>query len=168
MRSIIAEPLTAEAFASFGMVLENRGPDRRAYCAVAFEAEAPAQPCLWVNRDTPRVSLPLLVTRLERHPWSAQSFVPLGAGRYLIIVAHAIAAGAPDPLTMRAFVAAGQGVCYRRNIWHHGMAVLDEDASFVVMMATMGHADDDVFLDLADPVRIVPVRVDAPREGTTA
>ena len=48
----------------------------------------------------------------------------------------------------RAFIAdRGQGVIYRRNVWHAGLRVLAAPAEFVVVMA-LSDKDDDVLLDL--------------------
>ena len=101
-------------------------------------------------------SLPLRVDRLERHPYSAQTFVPLGTSRYLVIVCGADAGGDPDPHTLRAFVAAPeQVVTYARNVWHHPMALIDGPMEFAVAMALTGRQDDDVFLGLSTQVSIV-------------
>jgi ureidoglycolate lyase len=154
MIRLTPSPLTAVDFAPFGTVLQNDGPERRVYVEAPFEAEPPARPCLWISQGGPVVSLPLRVALMERHPWSAQSFVPLTPARFLVVVAGDTADGTPDLATMRAFVAQGVGICYRRNVWHMGMSALDPGARFVTMMATSGHADDDVFLDLAAAVEI--------------
>jgi ureidoglycolate lyase len=154
MIAIHAQPLTRAAFAPFGDVLIPDGADRRRYIDLATEAEPPMLPRLWVSQGAAVATLPVQVKLLERHPWSAQSFVPLTAARFLVVVGHAAADGSPDIATMRAFVSAGQGVSYRRNVWHHGMTALDPGAQFVVLMATAGHPDDDVFLDLATPFEV--------------
>jgi ureidoglycolate lyase len=148
MHRIPARPLTAESFAPFGEVL---GPSAT---AAAFAAAPPARPTLRVSDDLPLVHLPLRVTRMERHPWSAQSFIPMTDARFLVVVAEPAADGTPDPARLAAFIAQGAALCYRPNLWHHGMSVLDAGARFVVLMATAGRPDDDIFADLADPVEI--------------
>jgi ureidoglycolate lyase len=155
MITVTAAPLTAEAFAPFGEVLGAATAEPRRYSQLAFDAEPPARPRLWVSSDLPVARLPLRLARMERHPWSAQSFVPLTQGRYLVAVAHGTAAGGPDLATLRAFIATGAGICYRRGVWHHGLMVLDPGGRFVVVMATTSHADDDIFLDLATPTEII-------------
>ena len=74
---------------------------------------------------------------------------------YLVVVCGADADGAPDPTTLRAFEAApDQGVTYARGVWHHGLTALAAPARFVVCMSFSGQ-DDDVFVPLARPVRLV-------------
>ena len=62
---------------------------------------------------------------------------------------------APDLATLKVFVAThGQGVSYRRNVWHHGLTILDDAADFIVVMSLTEAGDDDVFIDLEHPIEI--------------
>jgi ureidoglycolate lyase len=108
---------------------------------------------MWVSRVDAPARLPLTIRTLERHRFAAQTFIPLASVRYLVVVApNRTADGAPDLDRLRAFIAGpGQGVCYRRGTWHHGLTVLDRPGDFVVMMGLRGlrqGEDDDEFLDL--------------------
>lgn len=154
--SVPVQPLTAEAFAPFGEVVPLDGDARRVRAQGAFERLAEAvEPRLWVATLQRAVALPLVVTTLERHPLSAQTFIPLNGCAYLVVVCGADADGAPDPATLRAFEATpDQGVTYARGVWHHGLTALDAPARFVVCMSFSG-GDDDVFVPLAHPVRLV-------------
>lgn len=165
MSSVLApairpEPLTAEAFAPFGDVVAHAAATRRhAFPGALDHLPEAAEPAFWVSRIETPVAWPLAVAMLERHPFTAQTFLPLYGGRYLAIAAGADEAGAPDLATLRAFVAGPhQGITYRRDVWHHGMAILDGPAQFAVLMHRTGREDDDVFLDLDRPVRIEPPR----------
>lgn len=93
----------------------------------------------------------LTVAQAERHPHSAQAFIPLSVGRYLVVVwpDH------PDAGTPRAFVAgAGDLVIYNPGIWHHGIVALDSEALFAsVMWRTQGGTDAE-FHTLATPFHI--------------
>jgi len=154
-----AEPLTPEAFAPFGEVVEHRGPARRSLFTGPFEIEgAEARPAMWVTRVEEGRDLPIVLGAMERHPLSAQTFIPLRGQAYLVAVCPARADGAPDASEMRAFVGGPhQGVVYRRNVWHHGLTVLAQPAEFVVLMASVGGAGrDDVFLPLEIPVTVLP------------
>ncbi|MFP4043331.1 MAG: ureidoglycolate lyase [Rhodosalinus sp.] len=137
-REIVAEPLTAEAFAPFGDVLEATGaPDRiinqgrcgrwhdlarldfgagRAGISL-FEAEAR--------------SLPLTLEMMERHPLGAQAFLPMRADPFLVVVAPD-AGGAPG--RPRAFLTDGaQGVNYLRGTWHGVLTPLAAPGRFAVV-----------------------------------
>lgn len=158
---LIAEPISSAAFAPFGEVVEHEGAQQRRYLqdATASTPEAPT-PRIWVSRyDAPK-SLPVVHPKLERHPYSAQTFVPLAVGRYVVLGVPALADGSPDVANARAFVIGpGRGVSYRRGAWHAPMTVLDGPASFAVMMWTTGAVErDDQWHTLATPVTITGAR----------
>ncbi|SRR5690554_5179521 len=153
--SIEAEPLTATAFEPFGSVIQHTGQGRRHHIPDAFHADAAARkPSMWISRIETPTPMPLLIEWMERHPYSTQTFVPMGATRFLIAVCNSSADGSPDLQSFRAFVAApGQGVTYRRNVWHYGLSVFDTPTDFVVAMSLTGNGDDDVFITLPQPVQ---------------
>ncbi|MGX7705203.1 ureidoglycolate lyase [Methylobacterium sp. Gmos1] len=158
--TVAIEPLTAATFEPFGDVIAHAGNERRRFFPQVLDhATEAGQASFWVSRVDEVGTLPLTVTLLERHPFSAQTFLPLTGARYLAIVAQSDDGGGPDLETLRAFLAEpGQGVTYRRGVWHHGMTILDGPAQFAVLMHKTGRDDDDVFLTLADPVIVRPVR----------
>ena len=144
------QPLTAEAFAPFGDVFSRLEQPGRVYTEAALGNSRPqAWPSLSVAHKAPLATAPLQllqVLELERHAHSSQSFVPLEAGRWLVVVAPHAAAGGPDGSQARAFIAsAHQGVTYRANTWHHGLTVLDQPAHFAIFMWRDGTADDEEF-----------------------
>jgi ureidoglycolate lyase len=155
LRSVPVTPLTAEAFAPFGEVVRLGDDARRVRAQGAFERLPEAvEPRLWVATLQQSVALPLVVTTLERHPLSAQTFIPIDGCTYLVVVCGAAADGAPDPATLRAFMAApDQGVTYARGVWHHGLTALRAPARFVVCMSFSG-TDDDIFVPLPEPIRL--------------
>ncbi|WP_205824951.1 ureidoglycolate lyase [Methylobacterium terricola] len=164
MLAVGVEPLTASSFEPFGDVIAHAGDARRRFFPQVHDHTPEAgQASFWVSRVDDVGTLPLTVTLFERHPFSAQTFLPLTGARYLAIVAQSDDRGCPDPRTLRAFLAGpGQGVTYRRDVWHHGMTILDGPAQFAVLMHRTGRDDDDVFLDLARPVVVRPPRATAP------
>jgi len=148
---VVAQPLTAEAFAPFGetftrpsqvgrldphLLLQNRRPGARAMVTLI--------------RVSPK-QVPIEVTMLERHPHSSQTFVPVQVARYLIVVAPKLSGGGPDLARVQAFVAAGnQGVNYHVDTWHHGLTALDQEGEFAVFMWNDGSDADTEFLPLSD------------------
>ena len=139
MREIRAEPLTAEAFAPFGEVLEAAGaPDKvinAGWCdrfhdraALDFGPEGRAGISLF--RARPR-SLPYECGMLERHPEGSQAFLPMADMAWLVIVA-------PDedgrPGAPRAILPApGPGINLARGTWHGVLTPLAEPGLFAVV-----------------------------------
>lgn len=150
-------PLTPEAFAPFGEVVAHQGTDRRHVIHAATRTVGAAVlPRLWVSRIQAAASRPLVVTYLERHQRSSQTFIPLTSTASLIVVAPGLPDGRPDVPNMKAFVASGeQGVCYAPGVWHHGLSPLEAPAQFVVTMGLADDGQDDEFLTLPAPVTVV-------------
>ena len=162
MRELRPEPLTAEAFAPFGEVIEasdaavtldiHPGPalryDRLAEGAVA---DAGGSGAISLFRARP-LEEPVL-KQFERHPLGSQSFVPLSGQPYLVAVAPA---GEFDAAKVRLFRAEGhQGVHYRKGVWHHFLLALDAESDFLVIdRAGPGDNLDEVELAPADEMRI--------------
>lgn len=94
-----------------------------------------------------------LLKVLERHPYTTQTFAPMGEqsneDAYLVIVASSTNGeeNLPDPDSLRAFVCKGnQAVTYGAGTWHAPMVVIDESVEhidFAVMMHESGIADYD-------------------------
>jgi ureidoglycolate lyase len=153
---IIAQPLTAEAFAPFGDVLAPPTEPGRVYFEKGLKnGRAGAWPSLAVAHARPLAALPLRATMLERHEFSSQSFMPLDVSRWLVVVAPFRADGGPDPSRAIAFVAGpGQGVTYHMGTWHHGLTALDRPARFAVFMWRDGTGTDEEFRQLAQPFTV--------------
>ena len=85
---LIAEPLTAEAFADFGDVIDHRDSDyfminggrtRRHHDLAKVETIGQeARPLISIFITQP-VQIPLQLSFLERHPLGSQAFMPLPA-----------------------------------------------------------------------------------------
>lgn len=139
-RTVIAESLTAAAFAQFGDVVEarggsgliNDGTTRRFGDLAGIDVAAEGgRPCVSIYRATP-YPLPLTIRMLERHPLGSQLFMPLSGERFLVVVAPV--AAVPDRAAVRAFVTDGhQGINYRRGTWHHPLIALAGTGEFLVI-----------------------------------
>jgi ureidoglycolate lyase len=156
-QQVCLKPLTPEHFAPFGQVVELGDGPRRGHVIGATERTTQAnEPQLWIATVQQAVTLPVTLKALERHPFSAQTFIPLNGCPYLVVVCHTDASGMPDLQTLQAFRASGnQGVTYRRNVWHHGLSVLQARAQFVVSMTFTGEQNDDVFTPLQAPIELL-------------
>lgn len=159
-RTLRIEPLTREAFASFGDVITidgarhfpiNGGTTERFHDLATIDVfEAGGRPLVNVFRGQPR-SLPFEVAMMERHPLGSQAFIPLVDARYIVVVAPA---GPFDQRRMRAFAVEGRaGVNYARGVWHHPLIVLDAVADFLVIDRGGNQPNCDE-IELAQPCRL--------------
>ncbi len=150
---IITEPLNKDNFSEFGEVIQRPPEGARHFFNDLLEnARTGARVDLSLATIKPVDKLPLRATVMERHPFSSQTFLPLQASRYFVIVAPDSDDGGPDLARVRAFLAhADQGITYRCGVWHHGMTVLDETAVLAVLMWCDGTSGDEEFLDINAP-----------------
>ncbi len=154
--NLIAQPLTAEAFSPFGMVLDAPRQAGRAYCDETLaNRRNGARPSLSLARRDEVAKLPFTATMMERHEFSSQSFVPIDCGGWIVMVAPHTADSRPDMTKARAFLAGPeQGVTYGANVWHHPLTILERPAAFAIFMWRDGGAGDEEFFTLAEPVTI--------------
>ncbi len=157
LREIIAEPLDHAEFAPFGRVIESPDVPGREFFSSDLENTRPgAHVDLSVATLEPLVDPPLTIRQMERHAYSSQTFLPLSASRYFVIVAPNAPDGGPNMEAVRAFVAEGrQGITYRLGTWHHGLTVLDTITRMAVLMWTDGSSDDQELVDVEPSVRIM-------------
>ncbi|MDN6180441.1 MAG: ureidoglycolate lyase [Halomonas subglaciescola] len=141
MLELVAEPLTAEAFAPFGDVIDTRTSDsfpinsgrtQRHHDLAKVETlgdNAHTLVSIFVSQP---ITLPLELTFLERHPQGSQAFMPLHDERFIVVVAPAGEKISPDDV--RAFVTDGrQGVNYNAGVWHAIQSVLEREGEFLVV-----------------------------------
>ena len=150
MKRLVAERISAAAFAPFGDVLAApSAPGRSYFDGALHNGRAWARPSLSVVHVLPARSLPLTVTKLERHEFSSQSFIPLGGGAKLLVVGPHIEGVGPDIAALRAFVTLPtEGITYRPNIWHYSLTILGEPGFQAVMMWKDGTSGDEEFVDV--------------------
>ena len=153
---VTAQPLDTASFAPFGEVLGNRSENRRQDYALQFATDpVKVRQQLWVNRLPQWRGGPVTIDIMERHPWSAQTFVPMRSGRCLIVVAPAAADGSADLTGLSAFVSDGlQGVTYRPDIWHYTFTSLDGPNEVVVLMGYCEQGGDTVVENISRPVTV--------------
>lgn len=140
-RTLTVEPLTREAFAPFGEVIEasdavhhftiNAGNTERYHDLAEIDAGPDGKVIVSIFRGQPR-ALPFPVEMMERHPLASQAFVPMSGRPYLVVVAPA--GEAPKVDDLRVFLARGdQGVNYATGVWHHPLLALEEVCDFLVV-----------------------------------
>ncbi len=131
-------PLTAEAFALWGDVIEARGaPDRLINQGMCGRHHDLARLDFGDGRaglslfDAKARHLPHVIDMVERHPAGSQAFMPVSGARFLVVVADD---DGGVPVRPRAFVTApGQSVNLLRGVWHGVLAPLDAAGQFVVL-----------------------------------
>jgi len=139
-RMIAIAPLTAEAFAPYGDVIEASGaPDmmiNQGMCGRFHDRAAldlkneDGRAGISVFKATAR-ALPYSLNLMERHPLGSQAFVPMSADPFLVIVADDLNGRPHEP---KAFLTApGQGVNYHRGTWHGVLTPLHEPGLFAVV-----------------------------------
>lgn len=140
MTTIYTKPLTDEAFAPYGDVIDtDRPPDFAINQGMCQRYHGLARPeiigedgsiGISLGRSKP-YSLPLDITMMERHPLGSQAFIPLSSNPFLVVVAKD---NEGHPAELAAFLTKpGQGVNYHCNIWHAVLTPLEHDADFIII-----------------------------------
>ncbi len=137
---IKARPLSREAFAPFGEVIEKNGSRTRIInngkCVRHHDLARveilgdDARPVINIFAGT-AYDLPLELKMVERHPLGSQAFIPMHERPFLVIVC-------PDendrPGLPHAFVTEpGQGVSFPAGQWHGVLTPIGKDGDFVVI-----------------------------------
>ena len=136
--TIQTEPMSNEAFAPFGDLLDCAGePDKiinQGLCGRYHDRAAldfvDGRAGISLFRAEPR-TLPLALEMVERHPEGSQAFVPMSFDPFLVVVA-------PDengkPGRPRAFLtSAGQAINFHRGTWHGVLTPLHPPGLFAVV-----------------------------------
>lgn len=141
MRRLLIEPLTKEAFAPFGDVIEtagsehfliNNGSTQRFDKLADVQTTYPEDQAIISIFRARALPMPVAIRMLERHPLGSQAFVPLFGKPFLIVVAPS--GPQPEAESIRAFLSnRRQGVNYHKGVWHHPILALEHDDEFLVV-----------------------------------
>ena len=135
-RDILCQPLTADAFAPFGDVIQLRdAPDKMINAGLCgrhhdlalldFGEDGRAGISLF---DAHPRSLPYALDLLERHPEGSQAFIPMTQNPFLVIVSETAHSRPQAFLTMP-----GQGINLHRGTWHGVLTPLAAPGLFAVI-----------------------------------
>ncbi len=134
MYTITPQPLTAQAFAPFGDVLEATGEFRLindGFCQrhhdLAQVDTGGAKTGISIFQAQPR-ALPYPFDLIERHPEGSQAFIPMTQHPFLVIVALNTASQPVAFLTNGA-----QGINLHRGTWHGVLTPLHAPGLFAVV-----------------------------------
>jgi len=142
-KKITPKPLTSEAFALYGDVIEanehaknfpiNDGYTQRFHDLAKVDVnDNDGHTLINIFRSTP-LAQPIAINMMERHPHGSQAFMPLGNNDYgyLVVVAPA---GEFDIKKLEVFIAkSNQGVNYHKGTWHHFCLALGAETDFLVI-----------------------------------
>ncbi len=139
-RTLKPEPLTREAFAPFGDVIEepgaqsykiNRGTTLRIHDLCKVEAKARGRVLVSFFRALDIAALPYSLGIMECHPLGSQAFIPRNHAPFLVLVSPP--GDEPDPARLAAFITDGaQGVNYAPGVWHIPLASFELSTYVVV------------------------------------
>ncbi|EYC50373.1 ureidoglycolate hydrolase [Hylemonella gracilis str. Niagara R] len=150
-------PLSASAFAPFGLVIQHPGGPGRVINAGSAQRWDLGELSLHAHDGRAALALfraharafPQTLTVLERHALGSQAFIPLGLRRFVIVVAPAGAA--PRAQDLSAFITDGQqGIVLAPGVWHHALLAVDA-GDFVVIERAASAVDCDE-VDLPQPM----------------
>jgi ureidoglycolate lyase len=138
-RALSAHPLTAEAFAPFGDVLDASGPPNRIindgmagrwHDRARLDFGPDGRAGVSVFDAVPR-QLPYHFDLVERHPLGSQAFLPMTLNPFLVIVAPDGVDGPGRPVAF--LTAPGQGINLHRGTWHGILTPLHSPGLFAVI-----------------------------------
>lgn len=143
-RTLAVRPLTRQAFAPFGEVIETEGAHRYPInngTTTRFHDLARVETAGWrahtlvsIFRGQP-FSLPVTIAMMERHPLGSQAFMPLHDRPWLVVVAVDADGKPGEPLAFLVRPGEGglRGVNYGRGVWHHPLISLEAASDFLVV-----------------------------------
>lgn len=143
-------PLTKEAFAPYGDVIELEGQGGENYwdsdvATIVTDAAGEAKVSLF--HCIQPVTLPFVVPKLEHHPLGSQAFIPCGRSRFVVVVGTP--SEAPDLGALQAFISSGsQGINYHPGTWHTSLPSLD--AGTYLVLSRRGPGENCTVSYLAD------------------
>ncbi len=135
MQSLRPAPLTADAFAPFGDVLDATGDFRLINAGLCqrhhdrarldFGPEGRAGISIFLAEAR---SLPYRFDLIERHPDGSQTFIPMTQAPFLVIVSQG-----PDHRPQAFLTNGAQGINLHRGIWHGVLTPLHAPGLFAVI-----------------------------------
>ncbi len=135
MRNLIPAPLTAEAFAPFGEVLDatgdfrliNAGLCQRHHDRARLDFGPEGRAGISIFQAQPR-ALPYEFDLIERHPEGSQAFLPMTEQPFLVIVASG-----PEAQPQAFLTNGAQGINLHRGTWHGVLTPLHAPGRFAVV-----------------------------------
>ncbi|WP_103332446.1 ureidoglycolate lyase [Pseudotabrizicola formosa] len=135
MQVITPIPLTAQAFAPYGDILDatgefrliNAGLCQRHHDRATLDFGPDGRAGISIFQAAPR-TLPYTFDLIERHPDGSQAFLPMTAHPFLVIVAPG-----PDAPPLAFLTDGSQGINLHRGTWHGVLTPLHAPGLFAVV-----------------------------------
>jgi len=135
MRTLHPAPLTPEAFAPFGDVLDatgdfrliNEGMCQRHHDRATLDFGPEGRAGISIFQAKPR-ALPYSFDLIERHPEGSQAFLPMSEHPFLVIVSTG-----PEATPLAFLTNGAQGINLYRGTWHGVLAPLSAPGLFAVV-----------------------------------
>jgi ureidoglycolate lyase len=152
---LTTKPISRAGLAPLATTLGSAGKRRTDFPEAMEPGPGAGRHSLAVIRFEPVSADNLAISKLERHPYSAQTFIPITVGRYYVVVAPTKADGSPDTSQAQAFVGGpGDTIVYPKNVWHGSLLVVGQAAEMAVVMWRREAGDDTVVVDLEAPIAL--------------
>jgi len=135
------EPLTANAFAPFGNVIEtsasannqmNSGTFERFDNLATIATNGTQDSIISMVRSEIPATMPHRFTLVEKHPLCSQAFIPRTDFVFYVVVG--VAGDSVSAQDLKAFVSNGrQGISYFPGTWHMPLIALEREQEFIVV-----------------------------------
>lgn len=153
MIRLVAERLTADAFAPFGFVREIPNGGLREGPFAPFGDDRPNAKVTTTLISCSARQGPRSIRDIERHLHGSQFFIPLGGELSLVVFPGG---DEPDLAKGRAFIAAPhQAFGYHKGVWHAGVAAAANEAAVASLLSRDGTPDDVDERKLAEAIEVV-------------
>ena len=159
--TLTAQPLTKEAFAPFGAVIEpydereqtaqncyviNNGFATRHH-AIAKAALDGGEVGFSIFMAKPR-EVPIALSVMEFHPLGSQAFFSMNGEDYVVVVApKGDAPKSADDLHV-FYAKSTQGIQYNTGVWHHPLLALNSESPFLVVDRINGEGHNCTEIDI--------------------
>lgn len=154
MRQVRIAPISAEAFAPFGVLVTIPADVARVnFTAPVENLRSHARANLAMVRP-PVTDLPLRVEMMERHRFSTQAFIPLGGVQAVLLVAPDGDDGPDLDLACGFLVPGDASFSYHVGVWHTGMITLGAHGAMAMLVHEDGSANDTEFRPVS-PIEII-------------
>lgn len=149
------KPVAAEALSPLATLLKGEPGRLIAIPKVLEVGDQPGKHVFSILSPAPAMGDEITITTLERHPYSVQSFVPMRASRWPVLLVPSLSDGSPDVANAVAFLAGPEdAICIGRNVWHAGLTVLDQQSEFAMLMWKVDSGEDGELHELATPITL--------------
>jgi len=132
------EPLLPESFAPFGTVIETEDAER---CSLGDGHATLYHRLAQIDPGPGGVAILSVIRarrwpgrrleRLERHPTSSRTLIPMTTEDWVLVVASGARPTAADCRLFHAF--GDQGVQYAPGVWHHPLLILSQSQEFLLI-----------------------------------